>query len=125
MTPEHLGSELVALATEVVKFRQTQNELQKRPLRKKQKRNSLTVDDLKDALAGVRIFVIHCKDDMKGGSNQPTREIIVEQVRRIVEEKGLGAEVLTVEQGAHIGRRAKLLVYHGVVELIPLLCLVI
>jgi len=104
LTPEHLGNELIALATEVVRFRITnqQNETRRRPARKKQKRNSLTSDELKDALAGVRVFIIHCKDDMNGNSNRPMRDIIVEQVRRIVDERGLGAKVLAAEQGACI-----------------------
>ncbi|KAF4614635.1 hypothetical protein D9613_002839 [Agrocybe pediades] len=102
LTPEHLGDELVSLATEVVKFRRAkqQNDSQRRPLRKRQKRNSF--DDIKNALAGVRIFVVHCKDDTTGKASQAMRTIIGEQVRRVVEEKGLGAEVLTVVQGTHI-----------------------
>ncbi|KAF8874645.1 cyclic-AMP phosphodiesterase [Gymnopilus junonius] len=104
LTPEHLGNELAALAAEVVKFRiaNQQNESRRRPVRKKQKRNSLTSEDLRDALDGVRVYIIHCKDDMNSDSDRPIREIIVEQVRRIVEERGLGAKILPVEQGACI-----------------------
>jgi len=104
LTPEHLGNELAALAAEVVKFRiaNQQIESRKRPARKKQKRNSLTSDDLRDALAGVRVYIIHCKDDMNSDSDRPIRDIIVEQVKRIVEERGLGAKILLVEQGTCI-----------------------
>lgn len=104
LTPEHLAGELTSLATEVVKYRQStmQSQVRKRPIRKRQKRNSLTPDELKDALAGVRVYVIHCKDDMNFTSERHIRDVIVEQVRQIVEEKGLGAKVLAVEQGAHI-----------------------
>ncbi|KAF8964116.1 cyclic-AMP phosphodiesterase [Flammula alnicola] len=104
LTPEHLVDELAALATEVVKHRQTttQSETRRRPLRKRQKRNSLTPADLKDALAGVRIYIIHCKDDMNSDSDRPIRDVIVDQVRRIVEDKGLGAKILAAEQGARI-----------------------
>ncbi|PPQ78149.1 hypothetical protein CVT25_015482 [Psilocybe cyanescens] len=104
LTPEHLGNELTALATEVVKFKiaSQQSESRRRPARKKQKRNSLTSADLKDALAGVRIFIIHCKDEMNGDLTRPIRDVIVGQVQRIVEERGLGAQVISTEQGTRI-----------------------
>lgn len=104
LTPEHLVDELSALAMEIVKYRQTttQDEGKKRPFRKRQKRGSLSPDDSKDALAGVTIYVMHCKDDMKNGSERHIREVIVEQVRLIVEERGLGARILAAEQGACI-----------------------
>lgn len=104
LTPEHLGNELAALAAEVVKYRITnqQNGSKERPARKKQKRNSLTSEDLRDALAGVHVYIIHCKDDMTTDSDRPIREIIVEQVKHIVEGRGLGAVILPVEQGTCI-----------------------
>ncbi|KAF8197394.1 cAMP phosphodiesterases class-II-domain-containing protein [Pholiota molesta] len=97
LSPEHLADELTSLATEL-----SDTGIRKRPVRKRQKRNSLTPDELKDALAGVRVYVMHCKDDMNFTSERHIRDVIVEQVRQIVEEKGLGAKVLAVEQGAHI-----------------------
>lgn len=104
LTPDHLADELCVLAAEVAKHRQAiaQKEAKKRPFRKRQKRNSLTPDDLKDTLAGVTIFVMHCKDDMRNTSGRHIREVIVEQVRVIVEERGLGAKILAAEQGACI-----------------------
>lgn len=106
LTPEHLANELATLAAEVVRYRQhsTQSESLKRPLRKRKRPNSLLVDNLKDALTGVRVFIIHCKDDMDRDPDQPIREVIVEQVRRLVEEKKLGAKILAAEQGARICR---------------------
>lgn len=106
LTPEHLGQELAVLAAEVVKCKLAtqQNESRRRPARKKQRRNTLTAGELKDALFGVRIFIIHCKDDMNGDPNRPVREVIVEQVRRIVEERGFGAKVFAAEQGSHISK---------------------
>ena len=104
LTPEHLVTELSVFATEVVKYKRNAQllETRKRPPRKKQKRISLTAEDLKGALAGLRVFIIHCKDDMTG-SSRPIREVIAEQVRSIVNEKGLGARILVAEQGMRIG----------------------
>ena len=104
LTPEHLVKELSVFATEVVKFKRDAQllETRKRP-RKKQKRNSLTAEDLRGALAGLRVFIIHCKDDMTEGSSLPIREIIADQVRSIINEKGLGAKILVAEQGMRIG----------------------
>ncbi|KAF8163072.1 cAMP phosphodiesterases class-II-domain-containing protein [Crassisporium funariophilum] len=104
LTPEHLGMELSSLAAEVVKYKQNALHLEtrKRPVRKKQKRNSLTADDLRGALAGVRIFIIHCKDDFAVDESRPIREVIAEQVRQIVDDKGLGAKIVVAEQGMRI-----------------------
>ncbi|KAF9052778.1 cAMP phosphodiesterases class-II-domain-containing protein [Panaeolus papilionaceus] len=103
LTPEHLVNELIALATEVVKYRQTsvQTEGRRRP-RKRQRKNSLTIADLANALDGVRVYVIHCKDDLDNTSSLPVRQVIVQQVRKLVEDKKLGAQVLAAEQGMHI-----------------------
>ena len=105
LTPEHLVTELSVFAMEVVKYKRDgqQLETRKRPLRKKQKRNSLTAEDLRGALAGLRVFITHCKDDMTGDSGAPIREIIAEQVRLIVNEKDLGVKILVAEQGMRIG----------------------
>ncbi|KAF9475669.1 cyclic-AMP phosphodiesterase [Pholiota conissans] len=104
LTPEHLANELTSLATEVVKYRHTmtQSQVKKRPLRKRQKRNSLTPEDLKNALSGVCVYVIHCKDDMNSNSGLHIRDIIVGQIREIIEKKELGAKVVAAEQGTYI-----------------------
>jgi len=104
LTPEHLVTELSVFAMEVVKYKRDAQLLgtRKRPPRKKQKRNSLPAEDLRGSLAGLRVFIIHCKDDMAGSSSLPIREIIAEQVRSIVNEKGLGAKILVAEQGMRI-----------------------
>jgi cAMP phosphodiesterase len=104
LSPEHLLDELVALAAEVVKFRRgEQTALSSRPVRKKHKRNPVSDDELRGALDGVRVYVIHCKDDMTRDFNKPMRDIIVPQVRALVEGKGLGAQILAAEQGMRIG----------------------
>ncbi|KAI5124052.1 hypothetical protein M0805_003881 [Coniferiporia weirii] len=71
------------------------------PERKRQKR-ATSAEDLRGALTGVRVFIMHCKDDMEGKYSRPMHEVITEQVRRLVDEKGLGATVLAAEQGALI-----------------------
>jgi len=105
LTPEHLVTELSVFAMEVVKYNRDDQQLEtrKRPVRKKQKRNSLSAEDLRGALTGLRVFITHCKDDMTRSSSPPIRETITEQVRSIVNEKGLGAKILVAEQGMRIG----------------------
>lgn len=94
----------MALAAEVVTFRRGEKTgLSTRPLRKKHKRNPASDEDLRGALDGVRVYVTHCKDNMAGDFDKPMRDIIVPQVRTLVEGKGLGAQILAVEQGMRIG----------------------
>ncbi|KAF8078162.1 cyclic-AMP phosphodiesterase [Lyophyllum atratum] len=103
LSPEHLVNELIALATEVVKFRKgEQAAVRARPVRKKQKKNPVSPDELIGALDGLRVYVMHCKDDLAGDSNKSMRDVIVSQVRALVEEKKLGADIKVVEQGMHI-----------------------
>ncbi|PPQ70284.1 hypothetical protein CVT24_000847 [Panaeolus cyanescens] len=103
LTPEHLVDELTTLATEVVKYRQNNSHTdgRRRP-RKRQRKNSLTTADLANALDGLRVYVIHCKDDFDSTSSLPIREVIVQQVCKLVEDKNLGAQILAAEQGMHI-----------------------
>lgn len=104
LTPEHLVAELIVLAQEVVAYRRQKStsDLRKRPIRKRQKRNSITPDDLKGSLLGLRVCIIHCKDDASSGAASPIREVILAQVRQLVEAKKLGAKVFAAEQGACI-----------------------
>lgn len=103
LSPEHLVDELTALAIEVVKFRSGGLPIiRPGPPRKKKKKNPISQDDLRGTLDGIRIYVMHCKDDMNGDSVKSMRHIIVPQVRDLVEEKGLGAQILVVEPGMHI-----------------------
>ncbi|KAG6854971.1 hypothetical protein C0991_009794 [Blastosporella zonata] len=104
LSPVHLVDELVALAMEVVKFRKGEEAaVRTRPAKKKRK-NSLPDEELVCALDGLRIFVTHCKDDLSGDPTQPMRNIIASQIRDLVKEKKLGAEILAVEQGMYIGK---------------------
>jgi len=101
LTPEHLGNELAVLAGEVVKHRMAIRRLES-PARKRQRRNSVTPthQDLHQALAGVRVYIIHCKDR---DTSPPARDIIFDQCIQVVKEKGLGVEVLLASQGMHLG----------------------
>ena len=104
LTPEHLVDELTTLAGEVVKFRlSSQPQTRSRPARKRQKKNPPSIQDLRSALHGVRVFIMHCKDDVSGVHDRPVRDIIVEQVRDLVVARGLGADILGAVQGMHIG----------------------
>jgi 3',5'-cyclic-nucleotide phosphodiesterase len=75
-----------------------------RPVRKKQKQNSnaATHENLRGALEGLRVYVIHCKDSMDG-VDWPVSHTIVKQVRALVEAQGLGADIRVAEQGMLIG----------------------
>lgn len=106
LTPEHLRDELIALATEVYHSRGGESSASTsrlRPQRKRQKRNPSS-DELRGVLTGVRVYIIHCKDQPIPLDGPPTsaREIIVGQVRSLVQAAELGAEILSADQGMHI-----------------------
>jgi cAMP phosphodiesterase len=103
LSPGHLVDELTALAIEVVKSRcGGQTDLRLGPPRKKKKKSPISQDDLRGTLIGLRVYVMHCKDDFNGDAVRSMRHVIVPQVRSLVEEKGLGAQILLVEPGMHI-----------------------
>jgi len=64
------------------------------PKRKKRRRS--------EPLAGLRIYVIHCKEDLERKFSRPICHVIRDQVEELVRAKGLGAEVLSAEQGMTI-----------------------
>jgi len=106
LSPVHLAEELTSLATEVVIARKAgaskEARTDSKPSRKKSKSNPLTPESLRGALDGVRVFIVHCKDDNEGAYGQPINHIITEQVKALVEAKDLGAKILAAEQGMHI-----------------------
>lgn len=113
LTPNHLVQELENLAREVNKAKSRASSTSTSsspasPARKRQRLKSRSVsasiDDVKGALKGVRVYVMHFKEDMENAYKQPIHVVITNQVRALVEEKGLGAEILAAEQGAHIGQ---------------------
>lgn len=102
LTPEHLVDELTVLAVEVVKAQKSKNG-DSRPVRKKQKQSTPSREELRGSLHGLRIYLIHCKDDMTLNADRLARDIIFEQVKALVEKKNLGAEILVAKQGIRIG----------------------
>jgi len=101
LSPTHLADELTALATEVVMIRKSaRNEL--RPTRKKSKSNPLSLESLYGALNGIRVFVIHCKDNNAAIYDRSINHLITDQVRVLVEARRLGAEILAADQGMRI-----------------------
>lgn len=106
LSPKHLVDELAALAAEVVTAQKIDSKEPRqpaRPLRKRYRANPTSSKGLRGALAGLKVFIIHCKDG-NTVADRPINHIITEQVRILVETKGLGAEILLVDQGMHIGR---------------------
>lgn len=119
MTPEHLAVEFIALATEVIKNRRLQGSANaSNHPRKKRRTNPLPAEALHGSLTGVTIYIMRqssefygrhaidgpadCKDDLDGLCDQPINQVIASQVRALVDSKGLGADVLALEQGTRI-----------------------
>lgn len=98
LSPEHLVDELVVLATEVYGRRNT-GKSNGPSTRGKQRLNPIS---LRGVLNGLFVYVMHCKDDVGGSYDQPINRVIADQVRSLVEHKGLGANIIAVEQGMHI-----------------------
>ena len=111
LSPENLLVELTVLAEEVVKARTNRAEEESpeessrslRP-RKKQRRNPVKHPDLRGVLRGVRVYIIHCKEGLEQG-DRPTALRIADQVRSLVDERGLGAEIIAATQGMHISEQ--------------------
>ncbi|KAF8503730.1 cAMP phosphodiesterases class-II-domain-containing protein [Russula emetica] len=100
LSPEHLVDELAALAAEVADSSHVSSTASRvvattnEPKRKKRRRS--------EPLAGLRIYVIHCKEDLERKFSRPICHVIRDQVEELVRAKGLGAEVLSAEQGMTI-----------------------
>ncbi|KAK0210421.1 cAMP phosphodiesterases class-II-domain-containing protein [Desarmillaria ectypa] len=102
LSPEHLVDELESLAKEVEAVNTRKGytlSSDNSPRRKKQKRNSVDIG-ARGTLNGVRVYIIHCKDVMDGAQNH--RAKIVDEVRKLIEPKGLGLHIFAAEQGMHI-----------------------
>jgi cAMP phosphodiesterase len=112
LNPVHLVDELVALALEVYKVK---NNLHSASVviteggtgpdtraRKRKKLNPISLDSLCGMLNGVTVYIIHCKSDVGGKYDGPISQVIGAEVRALVEKKGLGVEVVVLEQGTRI-----------------------
>jgi hypothetical protein len=131
LSPEHLVDELVALAAEVAAARLAKAAVEGTPAavatddgedtpppepkrrRKRRKRRRKMSAELPSPpppppppplgpLAGLRVYIIHCKDDLEGKYSEPISHVIRDQVDALVQAKGLGAEVLSADQGMTI-----------------------
>jgi len=64
-------------------------------------------EQLRGALTGVRLFIIHCKDPLTADDlsdpSRPIAHVITDQVKALVGAEQLGLEVLPAEQGTRIG----------------------
>jgi cAMP phosphodiesterase len=110
LSPAHLHAELCALAHEVALARRSNTV---GPVRKKRRHNPSTQrelppppppsdPDVRGALRGLRVFIIHCKDGPEDDAGRPVSEMITEQVRELVDADALGAEILHARQGMRI-----------------------
>ena len=112
LNPAHLVDELVALALEVYKVK---NNLQLASVvvaegdmgpdiraRKKKKLNPVSIESLRGILDGVTVYIMHCKSDVGGKYDGPISQVIGAEVTALVEKKGLGVEIVVLEQGTRI-----------------------
>ena len=112
LNPVHLVDELVAFGLEVYKVK---NNLRSASVvvegaetgpdsraRKKKKLNPIPLESLRGVLDGVTVYIIHCKSDVGGRYDGPISQVIGVEVRALVEKKGLGAEIVVLEQGTRI-----------------------
>lgn len=107
LNPEHLADELVALAREVANVQKGLTRQDGSPVKKKPRRHDTVpvrgaTDDLRGSLSGVRVFIIHCKEDLSAQFQQPINLVIANQIRTLVDELRLGADIIAAEQGMHI-----------------------
>lgn len=103
LTPEHLRDELVSLATEVLKARRENTPIPAdEPVRKRTKMNPPSPGSLTGVLEGLRVYIMHCKEDITGSYDQPIHRVIAGQIRDLVNDLRLGVEIVAVEQGMHI-----------------------
>lgn len=109
LSPEHLLEELTCLAVEVVNSRtrahrdRAQLAGSSSPARKKQRRDSAPPPSPRGALEGLRVYIIHCKDDIHGIYDRPINHVVADEVRTLVDARGLGATIIAVDQGMQIG----------------------
>ncbi|KAI6129131.1 cyclic-AMP phosphodiesterase [Pisolithus croceorrhizus] len=99
LSPDHLAQEMLNLATEVVLARNSSRKRKGR-VRKRQKRDMTSPEVLYGALAGLRIYLMHCKETFS--SDRPINHVIRDQCRDLLKPHNLGVEVLTADQGMKI-----------------------
>ncbi len=117
MSPEYLVEELVSLAEEVVKARKDLKvDVGMPPARKKQRLEVDITEAHRDALSGVHVYIIHCKEDLDQETGKPICRVIAEQVAELVRKEKLGAQITAVEQGMLIREFAVCQLYPQVTD---------
>ncbi|KAI0085432.1 cyclic-AMP phosphodiesterase [Irpex rosettiformis] len=99
MSPEHLISELISLADEVVKVRRAVKGGEQPVARKKQRLEVDSAEERRNALSGLHVYIIHCKEDLGQQLDKPVHRVIEEQVTKLVQTEQLGAKIIAAEQG--------------------------
>lgn len=128
LSPGHLVQELITLATEVVQARTSSERREmhrsrsrsgssSRP-RKRQKREALPSEALHGALTGLRVYVMHCKEQFC--TERPISHVIGDQCRELLAPHKLGLELLTADQGMKIGALVRFYVVQVFLSFIPL-----
>ena len=95
---------MIALATEVVLARRSPEGIKAgsaRP-RKKQKKDPIPAEALHGVLAGLRVYIMHCKEQ-HFSTERPISDVIGDQCREMLAPHKLGLELLTADQGMKIG----------------------
>jgi hypothetical protein len=65
---------------------------------------SLSNKELEGVLDGVRLVVIHCKDSMEPlPPGMSIRDVILDEIRGLLDEARLGISVIAATQGARLG----------------------
>ncbi|KAF7322673.1 hypothetical protein HMN09_00046100 [Mycena chlorophos] len=102
LSPVHFVRELETLAAEVVKVRTAaKTSSPVRPARKKQRLAPVPLD-LRNALAGLTVYVIHCKDTLDGVPDRPNQRLIIQEIKTLLEPRGLGVEIVAARQGMRV-----------------------
>ena len=101
LSPEHFAQEMENLANEVVRSRngEVTSELTSHD---DGPRGAKRIWSSKNILRGLRVYVIHCKEDWSSTSLRPMHEVILNEVKALVGKKELGVEILHARQGSII-----------------------
>ncbi|KIK95855.1 hypothetical protein PAXRUDRAFT_350984 [Paxillus rubicundulus Ve08.2h10] len=100
LSPDHVVQEMISLATEVVLARRLPGAGDRLRPRKKQKGNPLAPEALHGALNGLRVYIMHCKENFN--TERPINHVIGDQCRELLAPHNLGLELLTADQGMKI-----------------------
>lgn len=107
LNSQHLAAELLVLAKETADVRSQrgfvqEDETEDRAPKRLRRAARDTPPSVHGVLEGLRVYIIHCKDDAAHAYDRPITQVIADEVRALVEAQGLGAEIIPVEQGMEI-----------------------